>query len=189
MLSVRSGLQAMAVGRTRAAAWARPGPPHASGTASALPCPEDFPDPASPTMDRLVPGLEALRHLGFIPTPQAGCDNPGYPTPGTHRITQVAPSTGTVGKDLTRVVRQCLWARPAILGIGRCDGNFLHQRCVGIGTDMGPEAVKGWFALIFDPASIAVILTGRGDDGCIGLRAGLDPNGLGLEPTCDPDEQ
>ena len=99
-------------------------------------------------MDRLVPGLEALRHLGFIPTPQAGCDNPGYPTPGTHRITQVAPSTGTVGKDLTRVVRQCLWARPAILGIGRCDGNFLHQRCVGIGTDMGPEAVKGWLAFI-----------------------------------------
>ena len=54
---------------------------------------------------------------------------------------------------------------------------------------MSLEAVNGWFAFMFDPASITIIFTGRGDDACIDQRAGLDPNGFGLELTCDLDEQ
>ena len=45
---------------------------------------------------------------------------------------------------------------------------------------MGLEAMNGPLALVLDPAGITIVLTGRGNDGCIDQCPGLDQRRLDL---------
>ncbi|WJI65569.1 hypothetical protein NLY43_13170 [Mesorhizobium sp. C416B] len=60
---------------------------------------------------------------------------------------------------------------------------------LGVGTDMGLEAMDRWSALMLDPMALFVILTGRGDDCRIDKCTGLHLNRLGLELAGDLVEQ
>jgi hypothetical protein len=50
--------------------------------------------------------------------------------------------------------------------------------------DMGFEAMDRWPALMLDSAGVLVIFAGRGNDGGIDDRAGLDPHRLSLQLRC-----
>lgn len=131
-------------------------------------------------MDRLVPGIETCQGFGLVAPPHTGGDDARRATFGAHRITEMAASVGAVGINLAGIVRQSIGTGLAVVDVGGRDGDLLDQSGIGIGTDMGLEAMNRWSALMLDPMALFVILTGRGDDRCIDKRAGLDPDRLAL---------
>lgn len=156
-------------------------PSHPAQAITSFPCSEDFLDPAAHPVDWLVPVLELLECLGFVAAPHAGGDNARRPAFGADRIAEVVAPVSAVREDFAGIFRQCIRACPAIVDIGGCDGDLFDNCRVGIGADMGFEAVNGWLALVLDPARVAILLTGRGDNRSIDQRSGLDRNRLGFE--------
>ncbi len=52
---------------------------------------EDLLDPGANAVDRLIPGLEASLHLGFVASPHAGGDDARRSAPRTDRVTEMRP--------------------------------------------------------------------------------------------------
>ena len=70
-------------------------------------------------------------------------------------------TVGAVRKHLAGVVGQRVRTGFAIIDIGRGDRHLLDQRCIGIGTDMGLEAMNCTLSLMFYPTRIIIVLAGR----------------------------
>lgn len=102
---------------------------------------------------------------------------------GAHRITEMVASIGAIGKNLAGIVRQRSGAALAFVDIGRRDRDLLNKGRIGIGADMGLEAMNRWPALVFDPVALTIIVTRRGDDGRIDKGTGLHTDRLSLELT------
>lgn len=133
--------------------------------------------------------MEPPERFGLVASPHAGRDNPGRAALGPYGIAEVWPPIGAIGKDRVRIVGQRLGPGPAVVDIGRGDGDFLHKGGVGVGPDMSLEAVNRGPALVLDLMGLAILLAGRGDDGGIDQRAGLDLDRLSLELGRDGVEQ
>lgn len=82
-------------------------------------------------------------------------------------------SVGAVGKHFAGIVGQSIRNGLAVLGVGRRDGDLLDKGRIGVGTDMGFEAMKRWSALVLDPMALFIVFAGRGDDRRIDKRADL----------------
>jgi hypothetical protein len=54
----------------------------------------------------------------------------------------VAAPVRAVGKDLTGIIGQGIWASSAIIDTGRGDRNFFNEGRVCIGPDMGPSTAS-----------------------------------------------
>jgi len=80
---------------------------------------------------------------------------------------------GAVGKHLAGIVGQRIRAGLAAVDVGGRDGDLPDQCRIGIGTDMGLEAINCRLALVLDPTALLIILAGRGDDRRIDKRAGF----------------
>lgn len=114
----------------------------------------------------MVPGPKACQCFGFVPSPHAGtcrwrrcvAFHPWHAPRG--RIAAI----GAFGKHLAGIVRQSIGTGLAVVAVGGRDGDLLDQGRIGVGTDMGLEAMNRWSALMLDPMALFVILTGRGDD-------------------------
>lgn len=65
-----------------------------------------------------------------------------------HGIAKVIAAIGAVGKHFAGIVGQCFRACPAVIDIGGCDRDFLDQRCIGVGTNMGLEGSVANFRLV-----------------------------------------
>lgn len=141
---------------------------------TALPSSEDFLDPATHAMDRPIPFEELARDFLFVAPPHAGDDDPGNATFRTDSVTEMIAAAGAVGKHLTRIVGQGFRACRAVIDIGGCDREFLHQRRIGVGANVDLEAMNGPPSLAFDPARIVIVLTGGGNDSGIDQGSGLD---------------
>ncbi len=159
----------------------KPAPSHAWKTIASLPGAEDLLDPATDAMDRLVPGIETCQGFGFVAPPHGGSDDARRATFGAHRITEMAASTGAVGINLARIVRQGIRTGLAVIDVGRRDGDLLDKGRIGVGTDMRFEAMNLRAALVLDPVALTINLARSGDDRCINQCAGLDLNRLCLE--------
>lgn len=88
----------------------------------------------------------------------------------------MAPSIGAVREHFAEIIRQRRGAGLAVVDVGRRDGDLLHQCGLGVGSDMGLEAMNRRSALVLDPMRLAVALAGGGDDGRIDQRARLQPD-------------
>ena len=102
-------------------------PSHAAQAIASLPGAEDFLDPASDPMDRLVPGIKAGQRFGLIASPHARCHDARRAAFGADGVAKMTALIGAVGKDFARIVRQRIRAGFAVIDIGGRDGNFLHQ--------------------------------------------------------------
>ena len=122
-------------------------------------------------------------------TPQARHDHAWRATPGPDRHGEVGTATGAVGKDLARIIRDHGTAGAAVIDVGRRHRDLLDQRRTCIGTDMRLEAADGGLPLVLHPTAFVVILAGRGDDGGLHQRAGLDRDRLLSELRGDNLEQ
>jgi len=96
----------------------------------------------------------------------------------THGITEVIAAIGAVSKHLAGIFGQRVGSGFAIVDIGRCDRHFLNQCRIGVGTNMGFEAMNSPLPLMFYPPRIIIVLTGGGNDGRIDQRTGLDRHRL-----------
>lgn len=121
--------------------------------------------------------------------PHAGGDNLRFAAPGADASPKWLPPIRAVGKYLAGFVGQCCGAGLAIVDVGGRDGDFFCKRRIGIGADMGLEAMNSRFAFVLDPMRLAIILAGRCDDRRIDKRADLDPNCFGLQLAGDRLEQ
>ena len=101
-------------------------------------------------------------------------DNARDTSLGTNSFAEIVSTVGAVSKDLTRIIGQRIRASPAVIDIGRGNGNLFDQCGIGISANMGLEAVNCGFTPVFDPARIAVFLTCGGNDGRINQCAGFD---------------
>lgn len=79
-------------------------PSHSAKSVTALSRSEDLLDPATHAMDWLVPFMELALRFGFITTPHAGGDDPGYAALCADRIAKVTAAIGAAGKDLAEIV-------------------------------------------------------------------------------------
>lgn len=104
--------------------------------------------------------LSFLKRLGFVTAPHAGRDNARDTTLGADGVAEVVAAIGAIGEDLAGIFGRRIGARPAIVDIGRGDGDFFYDGCIGIGSDMGLEAVNGSLSLVLDPAGIIIALAG-----------------------------
>ena len=82
--------------------WASP-KGHSSEPAASFPCPEDFLDPASHPMDRLIPLMELAQRFGFVAAPHAGRDDPRYSALCPHGIPEGVATTGAVASGRLRL--------------------------------------------------------------------------------------
>lgn len=135
-------------------------PSHSAQAVASLPCPEDLLDARAHAMDRLIPFMELAERFSFVAAPHAGGDDPGSAALCQHGITKMIAAIGAVGKHLTGIVGQGIGICFAVIDIGRCDRHFLDQRGIGIGANMGLEAVNGPLSLVFYPARIIIVFTG-----------------------------
>ena len=149
------------------ACFSKPSPSHPAETAASFPSPEDLLDPATDTVDWLVPGLKPCLCFGFVPSPHTGGDDAWRSTLGAHRVAEMIAAIGAVGKHLARIVRQSIRASPAIVYVSWSYGNLLDKSRIRISTDMGFEAMNCWLTPMLDPMPLFVILTGGSDDGRI----------------------
>lgn len=136
-------------------------------------------------MDRLVPCLEACQCFGFVPSPHAAGDDAWRSTLGAQRVAEMIAAIGAVGKHLAKIAGQSIGTGLAVVDIGRCDGDLLNKGRIGVGAQMGFEAMNRSSTLMFDPMAVVIILTGRGDDRRIDKRAGLHLDRFGLELAGD----
>lgn len=79
-------------------------PWHSPQTVAAFPGPENLLDPGANAMDRLVPGIETSVRVGFVAAPQAGGNDTGNSTPGSHRVAEMRAAIRTVGEHLSGVI-------------------------------------------------------------------------------------
>lgn len=135
-------------------------PSHSAQAVASLPCPEDLLDAGAHAMDRLIPFMELAERFSFVAAPHAGGDDPGNAALCQHGITKVIAAIGAVGKHLTGIVGQGIGTCFAVIDIGRCDRHFLDLRGIGIGANMGLEAVNGPLSLVLYPARIIIVFTG-----------------------------
>jgi hypothetical protein len=124
-----------------------PSPSHSAQTVASFPCPEYFLDAAPHPVDRLIPFFELAKRLLFVAAPHAGGDDARCPAFRTDGVSKVTAPVGAVGKDLAGIIGQRIGASPAIIDVGRRDGDFFDKRRVGIGSDMGFEAMNCRLAL------------------------------------------
>nr|WP_255647903.1 hypothetical protein [Ensifer sp. IC4062] len=54
----------------------------------------------------------------------------------------MAASTGAVGINLARIVRQGIRSGLAVIDVGRRNGDLLDKGRIGVGTDMRFEAIE-----------------------------------------------
>ncbi len=118
-------------------------PSHASKTVRAFPGAEDLLDPAADLVDRAVPCGKASISLGLAPGPDVGNDDPWVSAACANRVSEHLAPISAVGLKVTRIVGKRRLAIAAVMGIARRDRDFLDQRGVRIGTDMGFIAVNG----------------------------------------------
>jgi len=159
----------------------KPAPSHPAKAVASFPCAEDLLDPTTNAVDRLVPGLKARQCFSFVASPHTGGEDARRSTLGAHRVAEMIAAIGTVGKHLTRIIGKRISTGLAVIDVGGRDGDFFHKRRIGVGANMGLEAMNGWFAFVLDPMALFIILAGRGDDRRIDKRAGLHLDRFGLE--------
>ena len=140
-------------------------------------------------MDGPVPDLKVRQCFGLIASPHACCHNARRVALGADGVVKMTAPIGAVGKDLAGIFRQRIWASFAVVDIGGRDRNFLYQRRIRIGADMGLEAVNRWLAFMLDPMRIAIPFAGGCDNRRSDESAGLDPDRPGLELAGDRLEQ
>jgi len=127
-------------------------PSHPSKAVTALPGSEDLLDPATHAMDRLISFMKLAQDFLFVTAPHAGGDDPrnaAFRTDSVTEITEMIAAIGAVGKHLTRIVGQGFRACLAVIDIGGCDREFLDQRRIGIGANVGLGPCTARFPLCF----------------------------------------
>ena len=91
-------------------------------------------------------------------------DNARDTSLGTNSFAEIVSTVGAVSKDLTRIIGQRIRASPAVIDIGRGNGNLFDQCGIGISANMCPstalqalrralEAVNSRLSPVFDPHS------------------------------------
>ncbi|MFZ1744148.1 MAG: hypothetical protein WAT93_14955 [Pontixanthobacter sp.] len=117
-------------------------PSHPTQALVSFPSAEDLLDPTTDPVDRLVPILDFLNRLGFVSPPHAGRDDAQDTTLGAEGVTDVVAAIGAVGKDLAGILGKRMGARPDVVDIRGGDCNFYYDEGIGIGSDIGLEAVS-----------------------------------------------
>ena len=96
----------------------------------------------------------------FGACPNAGGDNAGNAALCPHGVAKVIAAVGAIGKHLAGIIGSASGACLTVIDISGCDRDFLDQRRIGIGADMGLEAVNSPLSFVLYPARIVIALTG-----------------------------
>lgn len=83
-------------------------------------------------------------------------------------------AAGAISEHLAGIFGQGLRACLAVIDIGGCERDLLDQRRIGIGANVGLEAVNSSLSLVLYPTRIVIVFTRGRDDRGIDQRASLD---------------
>src|SRR4029453_14576039 len=113
-----------------------------------LPGAEDLLDPAADMLHAVIPAFELAKGIIAGSAPHAGLHDAGRAALGGDGRSEGLPAIGAVGIDGTGRVRQRLASGATIIDVARRDDEGLHDSRVGVGADMGVEAVDGLAAAV-----------------------------------------
>ena len=94
-------------------------PSHSAQAVTAFPGAEDFLDAPADTVDRSVPGSEAIERFGLVSPPHAGRDNAWRASFGPNRVAEVISPIGAVGEHLAWIIGQGVGSGAPIVDVGR----------------------------------------------------------------------